>query len=50
VTLTSAGRDVLAGRTDWLAIGAFDRWLGGVHVRNGSTWRWDAGAARIEKA
>ncbi|HTK28564.1 MAG TPA: hypothetical protein VL309_03380 [Vicinamibacterales bacterium] len=41
VTLTAAGRDVLAGRLDRAACGV-DRWLGGVHLEaGGAAWRWD---------
>jgi hypothetical protein len=50
VTMTDVGREVLAGRKDWLAVRDFDRWLGGVHVRSGSIWRWNTDADRVEKA
>jgi len=50
VTITDTGRDVLAGRTDWLRVREFDRWLGGVHVRSESVWRWNADGGHIEKA
>jgi hypothetical protein len=49
VTITETGFDVLAGRTDWLSLTTFDRWLGGVHVRNGSMWRWDPAQGRTRK-
>jgi len=44
VTLTDAGRDVIAGRQDAVALNGIDRWLGGVHLlgQNGAAWRWDA--------
>jgi hypothetical protein len=42
VSLTAAGRDVLAGRQDRVALCGFDGWLGGVHLRaGGRIWRWD---------
>jgi len=42
VAITDAGRDVLAGRADWVAIAGIDRWLGGVHLAAGRTiWRWN---------
>jgi hypothetical protein len=41
VALTDAGRDVLDGRLDWMAVNAIERWLGGVHLRGPRTWRWD---------
>jgi hypothetical protein len=50
VTMTDAGRDVLAGRTDWLTVHDFDRWLGGVHVRRGSIWRWNAATGHVERS
>ena len=41
VALTDAGREVLAGRLDRVACG-LDRWLGGVHLKDGGTiWRWN---------
>jgi hypothetical protein len=49
VTRTDEGRDVLAGGVDWTSLAPFDRWLGGVHVTNGSLWRWDAAHARIHR-
>jgi len=40
--LTSAGRDVLGGRTDAVALRGIDRWRGGVHLGGGDpVWRWD---------
>lgn len=39
---TDAGRAVLAGRADQLALNGIDRWLGGVHLKTpGPIWRWD---------
>ena len=46
-TLTDAGRAVLAGRQDKMAIGGIDRWIGGVHLTSDSPWRWDDRAQRI---
>ena len=46
VSITGDGRDVLAGRVDWLMIQRFDRWLGGVHVTPGSAWRRDGDQVR----
>lgn len=43
ITITDAGRDVLAGRRDWIAMNGIDRWLGGVHLDGDRVkWRWDA--------
>ena len=44
IAITDAGRDVLAGRRDWIAMNGIDRWLGGVHLDGDrAQWRWDAG-------
>jgi hypothetical protein len=45
VRLTDAGRAVLAGRQDAVALNGIDEWRGGVHLvgRDRSPWRWDAG-------
>jgi hypothetical protein len=44
VALTDAGRDVLAGRRDHIALNGIDVWRGGVHLAgtDRSPWRWDA--------
>ena len=47
VTLTDAGRSVLAGRLDRVETCGLDRWLGGVHLQSGSIWRWDDARRRI---
>jgi hypothetical protein len=48
VTLTEAGRSVLAGRLDRVTACAIDRWLGGVHLQTGGrVWRWDDTRQRI---
>lgn len=39
--LTDAGRRVLAGKADWLALNGVDRWMGGVHLTPDHVWRWD---------
>jgi hypothetical protein len=38
-SLTAAGRRVLAGDADYIALNGIDRWMGGVHVRDGQ-YRW----------
>jgi hypothetical protein len=45
VEITAAGRDVLAGRADAIALNGIDQWRGGVRLsgQNQSPWRWDAG-------
>ncbi len=47
VSVTDAGRDVLAGRIDRVAACGIDRWLGGVHLTAGHVWRWDDERQRI---
>lgn len=48
LALTVAGRDVLAGRRDWLSCGPAERWVGGVPIRPGApAWRWDEGADAV---
>jgi hypothetical protein len=48
VSLTDAGRSVLAGRLDRVATCGIDRWLGGVHLQSGSgVWRWDDTRQRV---
>jgi hypothetical protein len=44
VAITDAGRDVLAGRRDRVALNGIDLWRGGVHLDGTARtlWRWDA--------
>jgi hypothetical protein len=44
VTVTNAGRDVLAGRSDHVRLNGIDIWRGGVHLAGSkdTPWRWDA--------
>ncbi|MCP3775257.1 sigma-70 family RNA polymerase sigma factor [Paenibacillus sp. MZ04-78.2] len=43
VALTEAGRKVLDGEEDWIALNGTDEWYGGVHLQGRSIpWRWDA--------
>lgn len=40
--LTDFGREVLAGRADWVAVNGIDRWIGGVHLEGHRVpWRYD---------
>ena len=41
--ITDAGRQLLAGKADWIKLcGGIDRWLGGVHLTGAELlWRWD---------
>ena len=48
VSLTATGRDVLAGRGDWVHLHGIDRWLCGVHLHGReSQWRWDGERNRL---
>ena len=40
LAITAAGRDVLARRTDHVALNGIDRWMGGLRLLDGK-WRWD---------
>jgi hypothetical protein len=45
---TPAGRRVLAGEADHVALNGIDRWVGGVHLRGpAARWRWDEGTESI---
>ncbi len=51
LAITPLGRDVVAGRADWLAHHRLDRWLGGVHlIPPRPHWRWDGRARRLVAA
>ena len=49
ISITDAGRDVLARRADHLRLNGIDRWRGGVHLAGttNSPWRWDAGSETL---
>jgi hypothetical protein len=48
LSITEAGRAVLEGRADRIALCGIDRWVGGVHLRPGDRlWRWDMRARSI---
>lgn len=49
LTITAAGRDVLAGKRDWLEIVALDRWIGGVHLTSDNIWCWNPSARSLAK-
>lgn len=51
ITLTVAGRDVLAARADAVHLNGIDRWLGGVHLHGREAeWRWDEQARALRIA
>ena len=46
--LTKAGRRVLDGHADHVALNGVDRWIGGVHLSGRTvSWRWDEGRESI---
>ena len=45
--LTMAGRDVLAGEDDHVALNGIDRWWGGTHLTDESVWRYDRRRGRL---
>ena len=48
VRLTDAGRRVLDGDGDHVALNGIDRWIGGVHLTGADVpWRWDEGTESI---
>src|SRR5215212_1785203 len=49
MSLTAHGRGVLACDTDWIDMGASDRWLGGVHLEGRNPrYRWNPDARKVE--
>jgi hypothetical protein len=49
--LTAAGRRVLAGSDDHIALNGVDRWIGGVHLSGRTVpWRWDEGTESVRAA
>ena len=45
---TPAGRRVLRGEADHVALNGLDRWVGGVHLHGATApWRWDEGTESI---
>jgi hypothetical protein len=48
VDITSAGKDVLAGKLDYIKLNGIDRWLGGVHLQGAEArWRWNEKSRRL---
>ena len=46
--LTDAGRRVLDGQQDHVALNGVDRWIGGVHLEGREApWRWNEGTEAI---
>ncbi len=49
VSITGLGKDVLAGKQDWVKLSDLNKWLGGVHLRPGKIWRWDPTTSRLTR-
>jgi len=49
LTVTSAGKEVLAGNRNYLSFAESDRWIGGVHLTAENIWCWDSTAKTINK-
>ncbi len=48
VSITDAGKKVLAGEADYIKLSGINRWLGGVHLEGEQVqWRWDPDANRL---
>ena len=48
VRITEAGRRVMQGEADHIALNGINEWLGGVHLKGKkAAWRWDCSAGRI---
>jgi Domain of unknown function (DUF1835) len=47
LALTPLGERVLNGESDFVEMNGIDGWLGGVHLRSDSLWRWDEANGRL---
>ena len=51
VRATDAGRQVLAGKADWVALRGIDRWIAGVHLSGSdAVWRYDDERGKLVRA
>ena len=51
IALTDAGRRILEGKADHVALNGIDRWIGGVHLLERQVrWRWDERLQKIVSA
>jgi len=41
IEITQTGRDLLAGKLNWLELHPIDQWIGGVHLTPDNLWHWD---------
>jgi uncharacterized protein DUF1835 len=49
-TLTEIGREVLAGRSDFIDVNSIDLWFGGAHLTADNLWRWDEQNRKLIRA
>lgn len=49
LTVSTVGKDVLAGRKNWLEIISLNKWIGGVHLSPTNTWCWDTDSKSMVK-
>lgn len=49
LTITSIGKEILEGTTNWLEIVELDRWIGGVHLTPNNIWYWDSITSSLRK-
>lgn len=49
LTITSAGKDVLAGVKNWIEVVELDRWVGGVHLTSDNAWCWNSTSKSLSK-
>jgi hypothetical protein len=48
--VTPAGREVLSGSADQVALNGVDRWIGGVHLKGKNvSWRWDTKSHQLRR-
>jgi len=47
--LTDFGKEVYAGKADFLEQNSIDYWIGGMHLQNNNVWRWDEKAKKLLK-
>jgi len=50
LTITPAGEEVLAGKSNWLDSVDLDRWMGGIHLTPDNIWCWDPVTASLSKS
>ncbi len=49
LTITSAGKEVLSGKRNWLEMIKIDHWIGGVHLTPDNIWYWDSDSGSVRR-